>query len=215
MRPERIAVIGGGISGLAAAWLLSRRNRVTLFEANTRLGGHTNTVDVTIDGMTAPVDTGFLVFNDRTYPNLTAMFQHLGVSHASSDMSFSVRVDEERLEWAGSNLSTVFAQKRNLVNPEFWRMLKEILRFNRESTQALLSGIGCEGSLGDFLDQRGFGRDQGLETLGKAAGRRLGRVHPVGGGNDRLEGVGQHESKEGIREFRLIRRRQFARDLPL
>ena len=158
MSRERIAVIGAGVSGLTAAWLLSRRFQVTLFEANNYLGGHTNTVDVTVDGITAPVDTGFLVFNDRTYPNLVAMFRHLGIAHASSDMSFSVRVDEERLEWAGSNLATVFAQKRNLIKPEFWRMLKEILRFNRESNRALSSGAGRDVSLGEFLDEHGYGR---------------------------------------------------------
>jgi predicted NAD/FAD-binding protein len=158
MNQERIAVVGAGIAGLSAAWLLSRRYQVTLFEANDYLGGHTNTVDVTLGGTSAPVDTGFLVFNDRTYPNLVALLAHLGVPHALSNMSFSVRVDEEKLEWAGSNLATIFAQKRNLIKPEFWRMLKEILRFNRESTQALMTGRGCEGSLGDFLDRHGFGR---------------------------------------------------------
>jgi uncharacterized protein len=158
MRGNRIAVIGAGVSGLSAAWMLSRHHPVTLFEANNYLGGHSNTVDATVDGVTAPVDTGFLVFNDRTYPNLVALFEHLGVPHCSSEMSFSVRVDEEKLEWAGNNLATVFAQKRNLVNLEFWRMLKEILRFNRESTQALLGAQGCEGTLGEFFRRRGYGR---------------------------------------------------------
>lgn len=158
MSDRAVAVIGAGIAGLSAAWLLSKQYRVTLFEANDYLGGHTNTVDATVGRVTAPVDTGFLVFNDRTYPNLVALFEHLGVPHSSSEMSFSVRVDEEKLEWAGNNLATVFAQKRNLVNLEFWRMLKEILRFNRESTQALLSGAGCDGSLGQFLSRRGYGR---------------------------------------------------------
>jgi uncharacterized protein len=158
MKTESVAVVGSGIAGLSAAWLLSRRYRVTLFEANDYLGGHTNTVDVTLGGVTAPVDTGFLVYNDRTYPNLVALFEHLGVAHSESEMSFSVRVDEERLEWAGSSLATVFAQKRNLIKPEFWRMLKDILRFNRESTIALASDRDCEGTLGVFLKARDYGR---------------------------------------------------------
>ena len=154
----RVAVIGSGISGLSAAWLLSQQFKVTLIEAGNYLGGHTNTVDVTLDGITAPVDTGFLVFNDRTYPNLVELFGFLGVQTASSEMSFSVRVDEERLEWAGNSLASVFAQKRNLIKPEFWRMLKDIVRFNRETSEIVGAGRGDQGSLGSFLDRGGYGR---------------------------------------------------------
>jgi uncharacterized protein len=147
----KIAVIGSGISGLSAAWLLSSAHQVTLFEANAYLGGHTNTVDVTLDGIAHPVDTGFLVYNDRTYPNLIALFEALGVRSAESDMSFSVQVEAERLEWAGNNLASVFAQKRNLLRPKFLGMLKDILRFNREATALLTSGDPVEGTLGEYL----------------------------------------------------------------
>ena len=157
-KTPRVAVIGSGISGLSVAWLLTRQFQVTLFEAGDYLGGHTNTVNVTLDGITAPVDTGFLVFNERTYPNLVALFEFLGVHTVSSEMSFSVRVDEEHLEWAGNSLATVFAQKRNLIKPEFWRMLKDILRFNRETTQIVGASRGDPGSLGSFLDRGGYGR---------------------------------------------------------
>ena len=154
----RVAVVGSGISGLSVAWLLSQKYQVTLFEAGNYLGGHTNTVDVTVDGITAPVDTGFLVFNERTYPNLVELFSHLGVRTASSEMSFSVRIDEERVEWAGNSLASVFAQKRNLVKPEFWRMLKDILRFNRESQEIVRSGRSANVSLGEFLVRGRYGR---------------------------------------------------------
>jgi predicted NAD/FAD-binding protein len=154
----RIAVIGSGITGLSVAWLLSQRFRVTLFEAQDYLGGHTNTVDVTLDGVCAPVDTGFLVFNERTYPNLVALFGQLGVRTASSEMSFSVRVDGEQLEWAGNSLASVFAQKRNLGKPEFWRMLKDILRFNREVTKSIATKRTERLSLGAYLQKEGYGR---------------------------------------------------------
>jgi predicted NAD/FAD-binding protein len=158
MDRKRIAVVGSGISGLAAAWLLSKRHSVTLIEAADTLGGHTNTVDVTLEGRTFPVDTGFLVFNDRTYHNLCALFDHLGIASVASDMSFSVRVDEDRIEWAGSSLASVFAQKRNLVKPEFWGMLKDILHFNRESTALVEQGVSAPGTLGQFLERGGYGR---------------------------------------------------------
>ena len=133
----KIAVVGAGISGLASAWLLKQHHEVTLFEAGDYIGGHTHTVDVDLAGERFPVDTGFLVFNHRTYPNLTALFRELKVDTVASDMSFAVSMVEPDLEWAGSSLATVFGQRRNLVRPEFWRMLSDILRFNRESVDWL------------------------------------------------------------------------------
>ncbi len=157
LQGKRIAVIGAGIAGLSAAWLLARQHAVTLFEANDYLGGHTHTVDVTLDGVTAPVDTGFLVFNDRTYPNLIALFDHLGVPSCASDMSFSVRIESANVEWAGSNLAAVFAQRRNLVRPQFWGMLSDILRFNREAN-ALAQSSCITATLGEFLDAGSYGQ---------------------------------------------------------
>ncbi len=152
-RKQRIAVVGAGISGLASAWLLSRRHDVTLFEAGSYLGGHTNTVDVTLEGKTHPVDTGFLVFNEKTYPNLIAMFAELGVDSVATEMSFAVSLENPDLEWAGSNLATVFGQKRNLLRRSFWSMLRDILRFNRESAAWLASTPGAQRSLREFLLQ--------------------------------------------------------------
>jgi len=152
----RIAVVGSGIAGLSAAWLLSRWHRVTLYEADTRLGGHTHTVDVTLDGHRFPVDTGFLVFNHRTYPELTRLFDTLGVETVASDMSFSVRLEQPELEWAGTSLATLFGQRRNLARPAFWGMLADILRFNRETLDDPALGSGM--SLGGYLDSRGYGK---------------------------------------------------------
>ena len=156
---SRIAIIGAGISGLACAWLLSKRHEVVLFEANGYPGGHTNTVDATVDGETHPVDTGFLVYNDRTYPNLVRLFAALGVESANSEMSFSVRIGDGALEWSGSNLATVFAQPANLANPRFLRMLSDLLRFNREASRLARDGGPVTGTLGEFLDARGYGRE--------------------------------------------------------
>lgn len=148
---KRIAVVGAGIAGLSTAWLLSRRYEVTLFEAGDYLGGHTNTVDVTLEGKTHPVDTGFLVFNEKTYPNLLAMFSLLGVDSVETEMSFSVSLENPDLEWAGSSLATVFGQKKNLLRRPFWRMLSDILRFNRESAAWLMQHADEHRTVRDFL----------------------------------------------------------------
>jgi predicted NAD/FAD-binding protein len=119
-----VAVIGGGIAGLASAWLLAGKHDVTVFEAADYAGGHTNTVDLQLEGQSFAVDTGFLVFNERTYPNLIALFRQLGVPSCSTDMSFSVSLDQGRDEWAGSSLGTVFAQRSKMLSCRFtacWR----------------------------------------------------------------------------------------------
>jgi predicted NAD/FAD-binding protein len=154
---QRVAVVGAGIAGLASAYLLARRHRVTLFEAADYLGGHTHTVDVRVEGIDAPVDTGFLVFNDRTYPNLIALFDELGVVSHRSDMSFSVSVDGGRLEWAGTNLNTVFAQRRNVLSPTFLGMLRDILRFNAAADRHLETASRDRCSVGELLAAEGYG----------------------------------------------------------
>src|SRR5690606_32083936 len=146
----RVAVVGSGISGLATALRLSAHHRVTLFEAEARAGGHTNSVDVELDGERCAVDTGFLVFNERTYPELIALFDELAVPTARSDMSFSVSIGPHRFEWCGSNFATLFAQPRNALRPSFWRMVNDILRFNRRAT-ALALGDGDAGALAQPL----------------------------------------------------------------
>lgn len=142
----RVAIVGSGIAGLAAAHRLRGRARITLFESGDYFGGHTHTVDVTLPTaagqQTHGVDTGFLVFNERTYPQLIALFDELGVPTARSDMSFSVQApaapNRPALEWSGSSLNTVFAQRSNLLRPSFWRMLSDVLRFNRLCTALAL-----------------------------------------------------------------------------
>ena len=155
---RRVAVIGSGISGLSVAHALADQAEVTLFEADSYFGGHTHTVDITLDGQTHGVDTGFLVFNERTYPKLIELFGELQVPTALSDMSFSVQVPDIGLEWSGSDLNTVFAQRRNLLRPAFWRMLRDVTRFNRLATALAECDIETERqqAIGDFLAQHRF-----------------------------------------------------------
>mgnify|MGYP006314714853 CR=1 FL=1 len=155
---RRVAIIGSGISGLAVAHGLQGQANVTLFEAGNYFGGHTHTVDVTLDGHTHGVDTGFLVLNERTYPRLLKLFEQLGVEIAPSDMSFSVQVPDIGLEWSGSDLSSVFAQRSNLFKPRFWRMLRDILRFNKLTTAIASSGSEAQmvQPIADFLAHHGF-----------------------------------------------------------
>ena len=159
---RRVAVIGSGISGLSAAHALSGHARVTLFEAGSYFGGHTNTVDMTIDGVTHGVDTGFLVLNERTYPQLLKLFRELGVEIAKSEMSFSVQVPSHGtardLEWSGCDLNTVFAQRSNLLRPRFWRMLVDLMRFNKLATALAASGEVdvLDQPIGEFLTEHRF-----------------------------------------------------------
>ncbi|MDY6942575.1 MAG: FAD-dependent oxidoreductase [Pseudomonadota bacterium] len=152
----KIAVIGSGISGLSAAWLLQTRYDVTVYEQNQYIGGHTHTVDVPRSGDSMAVDTGFIVYNERNYPHLTALFDHLGVETRGSDMSFGVSLDNGRVEYAGDNLNTLFGQRKNFFRPSHWRMIREILRFNRQAKSLLGDPVLEDQTLGAFLDDNGY-----------------------------------------------------------
>ena len=148
----RIAIIGAGISGLTAAYRLSPVHEVTLFEANDYLGGHTNTVEVELRGERQVIDTGFIVFNDWTYPNFIQLLDELGVRSRPTPMSFSVRCDSANLEYNGESLNGLFAQRRNLFRPSFYRMLADIMRFNRDAPELVLSRAATdEATVGQFL----------------------------------------------------------------
>ncbi len=153
----RIAIIGAGVSGNVCAHLLNDSHDVMLFESNGYAGGHTNTVDVEAYGRHFTVDTGFMVFNDRTYPNFVRLLAHLGVASQASDMSFSVRCDRTGWEYQGSSLSGLFAQRRNLFRPAFYRMLCDIVRFNRRATE-VRDGLDDGLTLGEFLEGHRYGR---------------------------------------------------------
>jgi uncharacterized protein len=166
----RIAIIGSGIAGLASAWLLSRQHEVTLFEANDYLGGHTHTHSLEVAGQQLAVDSGFIVFNEQHYPLLTRLFAELGVASEPTTMSFSVRNAASGLEYSATSLDTLFCQRRNLLSPRFWGMLRDLLRFYRESP-ALLASAAPGPTLGAYLQAQGYGaafRDEHLVPMAAA-----------------------------------------------
>jgi uncharacterized protein len=153
----KIAIIGSGISGLTAAWLLHQSHEITVFEANDYIGGHTHTIDVDVDGEQLAIDTGFIVYNDWTYPNFIQMLDRLGVGSLATEMSFSVRCERSRIEYNGSNLNGLFAQRSNLLKPRFHRMLQDILRFNREAVE-LLEADHDSLTVDEYVAQRGYSK---------------------------------------------------------
>jgi predicted NAD/FAD-binding protein len=154
---QNIAIVGAGISGLLSGYLLSREHNVTLFEANKYLGGHTHTRPVYSAGKTYPVNTGFIVFNDWTYPNFIKLMDQLGVKSEDSNMSFSVRDENTGLEYNGTSLNSLFAQRSNLLKPAFWLMIKDILRFNKQTVAMVANNtVSDEQTLGEFLQQHGY-----------------------------------------------------------
>ena len=166
----RVAVVGSGIGGLSAAWLLSRSHEVVLYEADDRLGGHTDTHRVELEGRTLAVDTGFIVHNPVHYPLLTRLFDELGVASQPTTMSFSVQDAATGLEYNATSLDTLFCQRRNLASPRFWGMLRDLARFYR-AAPALLDQPGPGPSLGEYLDANGYGaafRDQHLVPMASA-----------------------------------------------
>ena len=155
----KIAIIGSGISGLTSAYLLNRSHEITLFEASDWIGGHTHTVQVTVNGRRHAVDTGFIVFNDWTYPHFIRLLEKLGVRFKPTEMSFSVRDPDSGLEYNGNTLNSLFSQRSNLLSPGFWGMLRDILRFNREAQRDLAEQrIAAHTTLGDYLHSNGYGK---------------------------------------------------------
>ncbi|CAI1656341.1 Protoporphyrinogen oxidase [Serratia fonticola] len=151
-----IAIIGSGIAGLTCAWRLAGHHQVTLFEAEPAVGGHTATVDVSTPQGTYAIDTGFIVYNDRTYPRFMGLLSELGISGQKTQMSFSVHNPQSGLEYNGHTLTSLFAQRRNLVNPAFWGLLRDIVRFNRLAKEALAGDVNENATLETFLEQHGF-----------------------------------------------------------
>lgn len=170
-RTKRIAVIGAGISGLSAAWLLGQAHDVVLFEAAPRLGGHANTVRISGNWGETAVDTGFIVYNEATYPNFVALMEHLGIATQATEMSFAVSLDSGRLEYSGTSIAGLFAQRRNLVSQRFWAMLQDIIRFYRTASKDVLGNDMGGISLDDYLAAGKYGaafRDDHLLPMAAA-----------------------------------------------
>lgn len=155
---KRVAVVGSGVSGLSAAWLLSGAHDIVLYESDGRLGGHANTVMVPTAGGPTPVDAGFIVFNRPSYPNLAALLETLGVGIDETCMSFAVSLDGGRIEYCGRNLSSVFANRAHIASPSHWAMLFDVARFHREARRALDGGVAEDVSLAAFARSRGFSK---------------------------------------------------------
>ena len=155
----KIAIIGSGIAGLTSAYLLQREHDITVFEAQDWIGGHTHTVPVRLEGREYAVDTGFIVFNDWTYPNFIQLLQQLGVGFKPTEMSFAVSDPDTGVEYNGHDLNSLFAQRSNLLSPRFWGMIRDILRFNKEALSDLEQGrIAADTTLGQYLSQNGYGQ---------------------------------------------------------
>ena len=155
----KIAVIGSGIAGLGSSLLLSSKNEVHLFENESRLGGHAHTSDINVGGQEVAVDTGFLVYNDLTYPHLKSMFEYLGVETVNSDMSLSIRVPHQNLEWAGDNMDTVFAQRKNLLRPSFYRLLLDILKFHKQAEANCELSRQNRWTVANLLNEKKFSKE--------------------------------------------------------
>jgi len=152
----KIAVIGTGIAGNVAAYKLRQQHDITVYESAPYVGGHTNTVDVYENGRQLAVDTGFIVFNDRTYPHFIQLLAEIGQQSQPSEMSFSVRSEDGALEYNGKSLDALFAQRSNIFRPSFYRMVRDILRFNAEAEQQALS-LAANTPLSDYLQSNGYG----------------------------------------------------------
>jgi len=173
----KIAIVGAGISGLTCAYYLAQKHQVTVYESEAEIGGHTATKTVEVpgeshDGESHDIDTGFIVYNDWTYPNFIKLMNEIGVSGRASEMSFSVSCESSGLEYAGSNINTLFADRKNLLRPTYWKMLNDIIGFNKIAIADLESNnIHPDISLGDYLAQKSFGkmfREKYLVPMGAA-----------------------------------------------